>query len=213
MMTALLSTESCFTIEFLASLPVSRTHGHKLFLCHMYDGVTCLSPLVLCHKEAYRETAVFIFPRQMVSMCTSLFQAACSPFFGTKPFFSHSSWFLCLWSYTSQIHIMSRPIPWRLTQHYFSNCYWTKTSQSEIHRASHNLNVTTIFTTFCLVTFRKENPLRLSKNCRLNSKPTAEGSSYPGIWVYATFTHVLYRKSDGELFSVSLLAHAKIFNY
>lgn len=40
-----------------------------------------------------------------------------------KPFFSHSSWFLCLWSYTSQIHIMSGPIPWRLTQHYFSNWY------------------------------------------------------------------------------------------
>lgn len=115
-----------------------------------------------------------------------------------KPFFSHSSWFL--WSYTSQIDIMSGPIPWRLTQHYFSNWYWSKTSQAEIPRASQNLKGTTIFTTFCLVTFRKENPLGLSKSCRLNSKPTAEGSSYPGIWVYATFTHVLYRKSDGELF-------------
>lgn len=83
-MTALLSTENCFTIEFLASLAVSRTHGHKVFLHHMYDRVMCLSPLVLCHKGSYKETALFIFPRQMVFMCTSLFQAACSPFLGTK---------------------------------------------------------------------------------------------------------------------------------
>lgn len=82
-MTALLSTENCFTIEFLASL-ASRTHGHKVFLYYMYDGVMCLSPLILCHKEGYTETAIFIFPRQMVFMCISLFQAACSPFLGTK---------------------------------------------------------------------------------------------------------------------------------
>lgn len=130
-----------------------------------------------------------------------------------KPFFSHSLWFLCLWSYTSQIHNTSGPIPWRLTQHYFCNWHCSKTSQAEIPRALQNLEVTTIFTTFCLVTFRKGTRLRLSKSCRLNSKPTAEGSSYPGIWVYATFTHVLYRKSDRELFQSSIPAHAKIFNY
>lgn len=62
-MTALLSTENCFTIEFLASLAVSRTHAHKVFLYHMYDGVTCLSPLLFYHKEGCTETAVFIFPR------------------------------------------------------------------------------------------------------------------------------------------------------
>lgn len=84
LMTALLSTENCFAIEFLASLAVSRTHGHKIFLYHIYDGVMCLSPSVLCHKKGYKETAIFIFPRQMVFMCTSFFQAAISPFLGTK---------------------------------------------------------------------------------------------------------------------------------
>lgn len=39
---------------------------------------------VLYHKEGYIETAVFIFPTQTVFMCTSVFQAACSPFLGTK---------------------------------------------------------------------------------------------------------------------------------
>lgn len=39
---------------------------------------------VLCHKEGYIETAVFIFPKQTVFMCTPLLQAACSPFLGTK---------------------------------------------------------------------------------------------------------------------------------
>lgn len=45
-------------------------------------------------------------------------------------------------------------------------------------------------TTICLTTVGKQNPLRLTKSCRLNSKPAAEGSCYPGIWVCTTFMGV-----------------------
>lgn len=158
-----------------------------------------LSP-VLCHKKAIQKLPYSSSQDKWCLRALQFSKLHAHLSLAQKPFFSHSSPFLCLCSYTSQIHIVSGPIPWRLTQHYFSNWRWSKTSQPEIPRASQNLKVTRNFTTFCLVTFRKYNPLRLSKSCRLHSKPTAEGSSQPGIWVYATFTHVLYRKSDGELF-------------
>ena len=56
----------------------------RYFMYRMYDGVMCLS--LGPHKEGYIETAIFIFPRQPVFICTSLFlfEAAYSPFLGTK---------------------------------------------------------------------------------------------------------------------------------
>lgn len=47
---------------------------------------SCAFLLVLCYKEGYIETTISIFPRQPVFIRTSLFlfQAAYSPFLGTK---------------------------------------------------------------------------------------------------------------------------------
>lgn len=50
---------------------------------------------------------------------------------------------------------------------------------SEIPRASGNLKGTTILAIICLTTVRKQNPPRLTKSCRLNSKPAAERELLP----------------------------------
>lgn len=77
-----------------------------------YDRVMCLSLSVLDYKEGYVETAVFVSPRQPVFPRTSLFlfQAAYSPFLGTKALLFTSSLFLCLWSYT-RLHRLTVSVP------------------------------------------------------------------------------------------------------
>lgn len=81
-MTALFSAENCSTIEFLASLTAGLTVTRYFYtICMMESRAPLPCPL---SSKGYTETAVLIFPRQMVFTCTSVFQAARSPFLGTK---------------------------------------------------------------------------------------------------------------------------------